>query len=306
MKSLKKDFLKFTFEISCCLVIFAAGMFVIEQNHSPVIAHAQSSSQTPCVVVGTFTTSGVSTQLDNRNLGCYQFRVNYSSTGFSALSIQLEQAPDNGGVPGSWTAFTGTAVTDGTNPSTSIVGAIIGVHSNAPWLRLNLSTVTGTGKVTYQVWGANSTQNIAKGALGGTGATGASGATGATGSSGVTGMIQVANILASQTTTVGSTNLFTTPSGNHSFMYLGSIYCTAATAAATVALSATWVDPSGTTQAPAASSITCTTLGVSSRAAFAGIMNNLQVQAASSITYATTVTGGPAPYQLSLQLYQLN
>lgn len=177
-----KDQLKrFGYEITCALLIFAAGLAIINvarEDVKPV--HAQSSAQTPCVIIGNFTATGTSTQFDNRNFGCYQFRVNYSSTGFSVLSVQLEYAPDNGGVPGSWSAFTGsTVVTDGSNPSTSTVGAIIGIHANAPWIRLNFVSATGTGKITYQVWGANSTQNIARiGSGGGSGATGATGPTG--------------------------------------------------------------------------------------------------------------------------------
>jgi hypothetical protein len=40
-----------------------------------------------------FTNSGTSTSYDNRSRGCYNWRFTYSSTGFSALSIQVEGAP---------------------------------------------------------------------------------------------------------------------------------------------------------------------------------------------------------------------
>lgn len=168
-------------------VVFATLNWV---KFQPVhIVHAQAP--VPCTIQGTFTASGVSAQIDNRRTGCYQWRVNYASTGFSVISIQLEEAPDAGGVPGTWAAFTGSSVVvDGSNPSTSTNSAIIGVHSGAAWVRLNLATATGMGQVTYQVWGANSTPNFntpVGGSGGATGPTGATGATGATGTAGATG-----------------------------------------------------------------------------------------------------------------------
>lgn len=157
--------------------------FFLLVSDTPV-AHAQ----VPCMINGSFSASGTSIVLDNRRTGCYQWRVTYSNAGFSALSIQLESAPDNGGSPGSWSAFTGsTVVTDGTNPSTSITFATIGIHSTASFVRLNLSSATGSGVISYQVWGANSTSVASLGAGGSSGATGPTGTTGPTGPSGATG-----------------------------------------------------------------------------------------------------------------------
>lgn len=158
----------------------------------PIPVHAQSP--VPCSVNGTFSATGTSTVIDNRRNGCYQLRLQYTSTGFSALSIQVEWAPDNNGgiVPTSgWAAFTGTAVSDGTNPATNTSAALIGVHATGAWLRVNLVSKTGSGVLTYSFWGANSTSNIAGnfGSTGSTGATGATGATGVTGATGATGAV---------------------------------------------------------------------------------------------------------------------
>src|SRR5665213_2489284 len=73
---------RFALEITCALVVFAAGIAIISQSRDGMTAHAQSSSQTPCLLNGSLTATGTSFELDNRNLGCYQFRVNYSSVGF--------------------------------------------------------------------------------------------------------------------------------------------------------------------------------------------------------------------------------
>lgn len=147
-------------------------------------------AQVPCMVNGTFTGTGTSIVIDNRRTGCYQWRVTYSNEGYSALSIQLENAPDSGGVPGSWSAFTGsTVVMDGANPSTNSSFATIGIHSTASFVRLNLTSATGTGAVTYQVWGANSTSVAGNQSSGSGGATGPAGATGPSGPSGPTGAV---------------------------------------------------------------------------------------------------------------------
>jgi hypothetical protein len=135
--------------------------------------HCYAQSPAVCNFAGTYTVptaaAGSATYFDNRKQGCYQWRVTYTATGFSALSVQLESAPDNGGVPGSWSAMTPT---DGSNPSTSTNTATIGAHQSAAFVRLNLVTATGSGSLTYQTWGANSTSNIA-GTSGGGGGGGA-------------------------------------------------------------------------------------------------------------------------------------
>lgn len=116
-------------------------------------------AQVPCNISGNFTATGDSIILDNRNNGCYQWRVAYTSTGFSGISISLQTATTS---TGSFADFAGaTVVTDGANPSTSTSGAIIGIHANGAFIKLHLATATGTGKVIYQVWGANLTSNIA-------------------------------------------------------------------------------------------------------------------------------------------------
>ena len=138
--------------IACFLTIPTVETF------KPDVAHAQSP--VPCSVNGTFSTATTSAIVDNRRNGCYQLRLAYQSTGFSALSIQVEWAPDNnGGLPptSGWAAFAGSAVSDGINPTTNTAAGIIGIHATGAWLRVNLASATGTGVLTYSFWCANST-----------------------------------------------------------------------------------------------------------------------------------------------------
>jgi len=118
-----------------------------------------TAQSVPCNIAGSFTATGDSVILDNTKLGCYQWRVAYTSTGFSALSISLQTATTFGG---SFSDYTGaTVVTDGSNPSTTTTHAIIGIHANGAFVKLHLASVTGTGTIVYQVWGANSTSTSA-------------------------------------------------------------------------------------------------------------------------------------------------
>lgn len=97
-------------------------------------------------------------QFDNRQSGCTLWTMTYASNGFSVLSIVFQSAPDNNGVPGSWSTFAGTVVS-GANPMTAITQAGLVVTGYYPWVRVNLSAVTGTGTVkgTFQSY-ADSTK----------------------------------------------------------------------------------------------------------------------------------------------------
>ena len=102
--------------------------------------------QPDCIVAFTFTATG-SRQFDNRAGSCSTWVVNYYSTGFSALSLVLETAPDNNGVPGSWSTFTAAT---GSNPNTTTTSAqsTFGTTTSFyPWVRIRLASVTGTGTI---------------------------------------------------------------------------------------------------------------------------------------------------------------
>src|ERR1700748_2000799 len=137
---MKKLFKHYSWSIVASFAMFAATYFTLNHfypENEPIV-HAQTQGAA-CSVGGSFTTTGNSIVIDNRQLGCYQWRLSYNSTGFSGVSISVQSAPDVSGAPGSWTNFTGaTVVTDGTNPSTSTNAGIIGIHSGAAWVRVNL------------------------------------------------------------------------------------------------------------------------------------------------------------------------
>lgn len=84
------------------------------------------------------------------NPNCHIFALTWNTTGFSALSIQLEGSDDST----TWTAFSGSAVVTGSNPATTLSGAmVINASTKIAYLRVNLTSATGTGGVNYQVFG---------------------------------------------------------------------------------------------------------------------------------------------------------
>lgn len=100
---------------------------------------------------GTFTLDATHTSVlfDNQTHGCYFWAISYFSSGFTALSLTFEQAPNglNSSTPGTFTTFTGFPVSFvGDNAQTAI-----GFSS---WVRVRLASFSGTGTITGQMVGA--------------------------------------------------------------------------------------------------------------------------------------------------------
>lgn len=89
-------------------------------------------------------------------LGIRYWNFEYKSTGFSVVSLQLEGAPDSSGAPGTFVIMPGT-VYAGTNPATSSTGGFMGMYvlesNTAVWVRLHVTSLTGTGSIHGRVYG---------------------------------------------------------------------------------------------------------------------------------------------------------
>lgn len=112
-----------------------------------------SQNKPDCSLVFTFTTVTSGSPFDNRGAGCTTWTLTYNNTGFSALSLLVQTAPNNGGAPGSWSTFTPTA---GANPNTTTTQNVTqfgGPTSYFPWLRIQLTSKTGTGQISGQLYG---------------------------------------------------------------------------------------------------------------------------------------------------------
>ncbi len=99
-----------------------------------------------CLIFFDFTANASSASFDNRFLGCKTLYVAYTSTGFPALTLTLQDAPDNGGVPGAFVAFAGTLV-EGVNPNVAVTQASTIMYGYYPWVRVTLTgAVAGAGR----------------------------------------------------------------------------------------------------------------------------------------------------------------
>jgi hypothetical protein len=120
-----------------------------------------------CVQSGTLTSATTGTTIPNNlqsgQSTCRDWAIAIYSDGFSAYSIRFEGADrTSGGVAGSWTAVPNTicsstvqppCVIDGSNPVTTVGYVTFSVRDYAPFVRLNVTSVTGTGHIYYRVFG---------------------------------------------------------------------------------------------------------------------------------------------------------
>jgi hypothetical protein len=74
--------------------------------------------------------------IDNRQSGCSNWTVTYDQVAAGALQIELQSAPNVGGVPGTWVTFAGSTIIQGANPSTATPSGIIQLAGFQPFVRV--------------------------------------------------------------------------------------------------------------------------------------------------------------------------
>lgn len=117
-------------------------------------------TQPPITTAGTFNGQNI----DNRFAGCDGFVVTYSSNGFSAVSVLLQDAPlGTGGIAGAFVSFAGTIVSPFTNPTTATTQGETRATGYFPYVRIQITT-TGTGYLVAEVHGFKTNPNSGSGA----------------------------------------------------------------------------------------------------------------------------------------------
>lgn len=127
-------------------IAFAGGALaqtpVLEQNRCAIALQATSAPNR--------------IQIDNRDKACIAWTISYSSTGLSALSIEVDGASDVNGAPGSWATFqsvTGVTLESGSNPSTTVGQESATFTGFAPWVSIYVSSITGSGSIRANLYG---------------------------------------------------------------------------------------------------------------------------------------------------------
>jgi hypothetical protein len=159
--------------------------------------HAQATS-TPfdCTFSYAFTGATIQAGQPNSSLSapCIAWRVTYTTLGFTSATVQFETSPDNV----TFTAVPNTicsasvqppCLTDGANPITPGTQGTAAYRAYGKFVRINVTSVSGTGSGTVVVYGYKGTSASASigGGGGGGGATGPTGPSGPSGPAGATG-----------------------------------------------------------------------------------------------------------------------
>src|ERR1043166_8325512 len=110
---------------------------------------ALMGQQPSCNQSGSLTSATTFTRFANNTANpiCDVWVLAWSSTGFSALSIQLPGSNDNS----TYTAFSGaTTVLAGTNPGVTLSGAmVIQATSTNAYVQVKVNSITGSGAVNF-------------------------------------------------------------------------------------------------------------------------------------------------------------
>ena len=127
----------------------------------PCFAQQQVVPEPDCIVFFHFTATGQTSPtapnagFNNLTTGCISWSVTYSNTGFSALTLTMEAAPNVSGVAGAWVTFPGSVVS-GSNPNTATSFGYSTFAGYVPWARMKLNASTGTGQVDGALFGFRS------------------------------------------------------------------------------------------------------------------------------------------------------
>lgn len=112
-----------------------------------------------CQFFFSFTAAGSSptSAFDNRQQGCNTWSAVYanSTSGFSGLSLTLQSAADNAGVPATFGAGfpVQQSIIAGANPQTNTTGGYLWIVGTNAFVRVSLSGLTGSGTVQGSVFG---------------------------------------------------------------------------------------------------------------------------------------------------------
>lgn len=113
--------------------------------------------------------AGTSQPNDTVSPNCNAFALTWTSTGFTALTIQLEGSHVSGS---GFTAFSGasTVVAGTSNPTSALSGVIIvQAQTKIAFLRFNITSVTGSGSIQTQLKGFSGISAAASAAQAGSG-----------------------------------------------------------------------------------------------------------------------------------------
>ncbi len=148
--------------LSRALIVMAALLalaIVVLCSFPPAHAQTQVHENPDCQFFFTFTAATTNLPsgngFDNRQQGCKTWSIVYFNSGFSAVSVLFQSAPNNNGTAGSWgTGFpVQQTVVTGSNPGTNTTGGFLWIVGQNAFTRVQLTSATGSGVVTGAAFG---------------------------------------------------------------------------------------------------------------------------------------------------------
>jgi len=129
------------FILKCAIVLALGSASILAQPLTTPV------NVTPdCLLFFDFTANASSASFDNRFIGCKTWYVAYTTTGFPALTLTFQDAPDTNGAPGAFIPFAGTVI-EGVNPNVALTQASTIMYGYYPWHRITLTgAVAGVGR----------------------------------------------------------------------------------------------------------------------------------------------------------------
>lgn len=125
------------------LILLLISTFAVWCQTQPVRVVAD------CAFSFNLTTNTSTGSFDNRNIGCNNWAITWETFGATpavSLTFQGANSDATGTAPDTFGTFNGT-IFQGTNPSTDVASAITAV-GYSPWIRVNVSGLSGTVKGT--------------------------------------------------------------------------------------------------------------------------------------------------------------
>lgn len=162
--------------LASLLTLYLLGLWLLP---GPAVrtVHAQGTPNcSQALSFGSATPGTAINTISGAQAGCAGWRLTWSVTGFTAATIQLEGSQDNS----SWSAFSGaTIVLEGSNPTSwtsATASNTIVVRASQPYVRVNITGVTGSGTIKTLILGYSGTSaQLDNGSGGGGGSCGALG-----------------------------------------------------------------------------------------------------------------------------------
>jgi len=135
----------------------------------PLLALAQGPPNCSQSLTFTTSTAGAAVPASAASTACAGWRLTWKVHGFTAVTIQLEGSQDNS----TWAAFGAALVQEGANPTawtSATTSNTIVVRASLPYVRVNITHVTGSGTVSTVLLGyvGTSAQQDTGGGSGGT------------------------------------------------------------------------------------------------------------------------------------------